>query len=296
MIEKNDKIQPVKMSPLIIIGMHRSGTTLLSKILEDSGVFMGVKKEVNNESVFFLKINDWIMRQFNASWDQPYNMNFLDNKTIDLIKKAIIPSLKDIRSIEFLGLKNYFKYKDIRRLDIPWGWKDPRTTFTLDIWLKIFPEARILHIYRNPIDVAESLRKREEELDLIFKMTSIKKIKEYLLKGKVGYISSIRVRHIREGVFLWKEYVEKSFSYDKVTKNILHIKYEDLLNNPKSQLEKIFDFIEIPYVDKDISMAINTFRIDRKYAFTKDNFLVSIYHEIKDWPIMKKLGYDNIPC
>lgn len=286
----------MKKNPLIIIGMHRSGTTLLSKILENLGIFMGIKKEINNESIFFLKINDWIMRQFNASWDQPHNMNFLDDTTITHIKNAITRPLKDIRSIEFLGLKNYLKYKDIRNLDIPWGWKDPRTTFTLEIWIKIFPEAKILHIYRNPIDVAESLRKREKELDSQFQMTFIKRIKEYFLKGKIGYKSSLRLRHIREGILLWKEYVEKSFSFDRMTKDILHIKYEDLLNDPKYHLVKIFDFTEIPYTQKDIDMAINTFKIDRKYAFIKDHDLVNIYNEIKDWPIMKQLGYDNITC
>ena len=42
------------VDPIIIIGMHRSGTTLLSKLLEKCGVFMGTKKEENNESIFFL--------------------------------------------------------------------------------------------------------------------------------------------------------------------------------------------------------------------------------------------------
>ena len=32
------------ISPIIIIGMHRSGTTMLSRQLEALGVFMGKKK------------------------------------------------------------------------------------------------------------------------------------------------------------------------------------------------------------------------------------------------------------
>ncbi len=30
-----------------------------------------------------------------------------------------------------------------------WGWKDPRNTFTLPMWLSIFPKARVLHVLRN---------------------------------------------------------------------------------------------------------------------------------------------------
>lgn len=282
--------------PLIIIGMHRSGTTMLSSILETLGIFMGAKKEINNEAIFFIKINDWIMRQFNASWDQPYNMNFLDDKIINQITNAIIRPLKDIRAMEYLGLRYYLKYRDIRKLDFPWGWKDPRTTFTIDIWKKIFPHAKILHIYRNPIDVAESLRKREEELDSKFQMTFSKKMKEYLLKGKIGYKSSARLKYIHEGIFLWKQYIEKSLSVEKTYHDVLRIKYEDLLAEPKTLLEKIFDFTEIPYSKKDVEKSLNTFRKDRKYAFLKNDNLVKIYDEIRNWQVMKELGYDNIPC
>lgn len=236
------------------------------------------------------------MRQLNASWDQPYNMNFLDDKIINQITNAIIRPLKDIRAMEYLGLRYYLKYRDIRKLDFPWGWKDPRTTFTIDIWKKIFPHAKILHIYRNPIDVAESLRKREEELDSKFQMTFSKKMKEYLLKGKIGYKSSARLKYIHEGIFLWKQYIEKSLSVEKTYHDVLRIKYEDLLAEPKTLLEKIFDFTEIPYSKKDVEKSLNTFRKDRKYAFLKNDNLVKIYDEIRNWQVMKELGYDNIPC
>jgi hypothetical protein len=280
--------------PLIIIGMHRSGTTMISKILENLGIFMGVKKEINNEAVFFIKINDWIMEQFNASWDQPYNMNYLSYNNIAQIKKAITRPLKDIRAIEFLGLKYYLKFRDIRKLNFPWGWKDPRTTFTIDIWKEIFPKAKILHIYRNPIDISESLRKREEELNSKFKMTTIKRIKEFFLKGKIGYVSSCRLHNIYEGINLWKQYIEKSFSLSNNTINILHIRYEDILTDPKTYLDKIFSFVEIPYSKKIIENAMTNIQVDRKYAFTKNHELLKIYNEIKNWPLMKNLGYDNI--
>lgn len=63
----------MRKEPVIIIGMHRSGTSLLSRVLEQTGVFMGNKKDENNEALFFLKFNDWILKQANATWDNPYN-------------------------------------------------------------------------------------------------------------------------------------------------------------------------------------------------------------------------------
>ena len=41
------------VDPIIIIGMHRSETTLLSKLLEKCGVFMGTKRK-RTMNPFFL--------------------------------------------------------------------------------------------------------------------------------------------------------------------------------------------------------------------------------------------------
>ena len=39
--------------PIIITGMHRSGTTLIVKLLENNGVYFGSYKDSNKESIFF---------------------------------------------------------------------------------------------------------------------------------------------------------------------------------------------------------------------------------------------------
>lgn len=39
-------------TPVIILGMHRSGTTMITKILENLGLFVGVEKEINHEALF----------------------------------------------------------------------------------------------------------------------------------------------------------------------------------------------------------------------------------------------------
>ena len=44
------------------------------------------------------------------------------------------------------------------------GWKDPRNTFTLDLWLKLFPNAKIINIMRHPLDVSQSLLVRQNKL------------------------------------------------------------------------------------------------------------------------------------
>ena len=56
-----------KTGPIIITGMHRSGTSLLSEILMKQGVFMGSKLDSNSESVFFQRIKEVKSSTYTAS-------------------------------------------------------------------------------------------------------------------------------------------------------------------------------------------------------------------------------------
>ncbi|MCZ6693453.1 MAG: sulfotransferase, partial [Bacteroidetes bacterium] len=121
-------------APIVIIGMHRSGTTILTRMLEDSGVYFGNIKDTNSESFFFQRLNNWIMRQSGTNWDSAeMEKNFDSEKEIEIMK-VLAGQLRNIRRIEFLGWANLFKYSDIREIDFNWGWKDPRNTFTFSFW------------------------------------------------------------------------------------------------------------------------------------------------------------------
>lgn len=275
--------------------MHRAGTTMLTAFLEELGLFVGAKKEINNESVFFLRLNEWILKQANTTWDNTYNFKFINDDLKRIVKRVINYNLKGTRRIEFLGLKRFLRYKDIRDLNIPWGWKDPRNSFTIDIWKEIFPNAKILHIYRNPLDVAESLRLREEKIKSEFGKTLFSRVLEFLLIDKIGYQNSYRVLNIHEGIKLWEEYVRKSFQLnDEFSDRILHIKYEDFLENPQKKLNLILDFLDLRANKQKILEVARKVRIDRRYTFLKNEKLVEIYNQIREREIMQRLNYNNI--
>ncbi|MBK8351014.1 MAG: hypothetical protein IPL21_04765 [Saprospirales bacterium] len=46
----------MNQQPIIILGMHRSGTTMITKMLENLGLFVGAEKEINHESLFSGKL------------------------------------------------------------------------------------------------------------------------------------------------------------------------------------------------------------------------------------------------
>ena len=64
-------LKNAKTSPVLLAGMHRSGTSMVSKILKKSGMELGRNIDSNNESVFFQRINIWMMSLISSSWDSP---------------------------------------------------------------------------------------------------------------------------------------------------------------------------------------------------------------------------------
>ena len=58
-------------SPFVVIGMHRSGTSLVSRILDKSGILMGRDLQTDHESKFFIGLNKWIYENAGADWARP---------------------------------------------------------------------------------------------------------------------------------------------------------------------------------------------------------------------------------
>jgi hypothetical protein len=140
--------------PIIIIGMHRSGTSILAKILEKSGIFMGVLKEHNYEAMHFLSINQQVLWKTGSHWHKPK------------VAKAEYWSkitAQELYKEHFRLNGRLAKWKQILRNE-SWGWKDPRNSYTLEMWLDKFPEAKVIHLVRNRESVIRSLQNRNARL------------------------------------------------------------------------------------------------------------------------------------
>ncbi|MDX1698195.1 MAG: sulfotransferase, partial [Thiohalobacterales bacterium] len=186
------------MAPVIICGMHRSGTSLLCRTLESAGLFTGDVKEHNHEAVFFLTINQWIFEQHNASWDNTYNMRFINDDLDDYMCTVMGNLLNSTSASSFTGTDPHRRQLFSGESGIAWGWKDPRNTFTAPLWAELFPGARIIHVCRNPVDVADSLRRREQET-LARHKTQLAGIPPEQLDGSLHYQQSPRLFHLGEG-------------------------------------------------------------------------------------------------
>jgi len=267
----------VQRSPVIIIGMHRSGTSIITRLLESAGLMVGNKKDENHEALFFQRIDEWVLRQSGASWDHPAAIHdLLENAeirkmTTDYISQYLMGSP---RTISFLGWKFYLQYQTPSSLTIPWGWKCPISTYTLPLWLDLFPGAKVIHIYRHGVDVAQSLRKRALEG---MKRTELQELYYSLpvvhwIRPKPGtFVESVRCLNLEGGLSLWEEYMrEARFHVQTMGDRAIELKYEEFLLEPSETLRSLIRFCDLPAGQSNVAQLATRIKKERAYAFRRD--------------------------
>ncbi len=265
--------------PIIIAGMHRSGTSLLSKVLIDMNINMGHYLDVNNESKFFQRLNRWILSCIGSSWDAPKTLVDINSEDLKIIENKLLKSLqsKTTSSIYF-GLRKSIFNHSFSNIEYNWGWKDPSNTFTLPVWLNIFKKAKVIYVLRHPLDVSNSLLKRNNFLkrkdhnnsfpNLFSKYLSILSI------SKGGVSCSFNINNIDDCLSLYNNYYNEIIKLSK-TYNILFIKYEDLILDTSKSISQLSEFLEKDF-NKELLIQVNKYiNKERVYAFKNSSFKYS---------------------
>lgn len=133
-----------------ILGMHRSGTSALAGSLQEAGLYLGTVHEANphnqkgnRENAEIVALNEDILAFNDGHWTTPpVKIKWTQNHAST--RDKIIESFIAGQSI--------------------WGFKDPRTVFTLDFWLDGLRDAEVKMVgsFRHPFPVATSLQKRDQ--------------------------------------------------------------------------------------------------------------------------------------
>jgi len=139
---------------LIIVGMHRSGTSYTASLLEKAGLNIGQKLMEASTG------ND--LGHFENKEFVDFQMDVLGqrNMHVDGWSLKTIASFKEDEALVAARIIN-------DNASTEWGWKDPRTTLFLSAWEKLLPQANYLFVYRKPWEVVDSLFRRNTDTELI---------------------------------------------------------------------------------------------------------------------------------
>jgi len=187
-----------------ILGMHRSGTSMVARLLKSSGLMLGsdtqlIGADAGNidghfEHVGFVKINNAILSHFGGSGASPPLLKTgweMEPEIAGLVREA---------KLLVQGFQGYPL----------WGWKDPRTTLLLPFWKKIIPQLRYIICVRSPLEVARSLWSRDHI-------------------------------PVEQGAFLWNRYMTAAIRDTEDGRRIFSF-YEDFFREPLCETERLVHF------------------------------------------------------
>jgi hypothetical protein len=139
---------------VLILGMHRSGTSMIGAVLQALGVNLGQDspgKQVSNplghfEDGDFLDLNNTILFDAGGAWDNPPDPQILSS-----LAEKYQQAAKDLVQTKTRENSNQI-----------WGWKDPRTSLTASYYLPFLNNPHLIWCNRYPDEIAASLWKRNK--------------------------------------------------------------------------------------------------------------------------------------
>ncbi|MFC1618497.1 tetratricopeptide repeat protein [Candidatus Neomarinimicrobiota bacterium] len=140
--------------PVCITGMHRSGTSMIARMLNLCGLYLGAEEKImpadaGNPTGYWQnlemdQISEAILANFSGGWD--------------FLLPVMASGWEHQDDLNVLRTK---AQSNIARMETnkPWGWKDPRACLTIPFWKSLLPELKVVVCLRNPIEVVDSLHK-----------------------------------------------------------------------------------------------------------------------------------------
>lgn len=219
---------------IVVLGMHRSGTSLLSKILHELGIDMGVERIVKSKSnVFgyyedmdFLILNQKILESANGSWNTIFKPGQLE---------LISENYKE-------DIKTLIDQKNEKGI---WGFKEPRTSLLINTYHKFFDNPKYIYIMRDKKEVCLSLNKRDQ-----LSIDEAEKLYDYYNKEIQTFLQSVNLNQV------------------------LFITYENLVNESYTIIMKIKTFLNLSINQKELKKIISIPKSKKWLNISKTKFII----------------------
>lgn len=212
--------------PVFIVGCSRSGSTMLSKVLnahrnlciffenEYFNLFCGYARYHNlKDDRVMVRFLDVLFKKCVYVPDSPPVYESIDTPEL---REALMASDRTPKTIYQLTMDAWARHLGKPR----WGDKAPNYTIRVDELIQAFPEAKIIHLVRDPRAVVCSLASLKGAPTCVYRQADV-------WHRAVGIFERKR-RCIPEG-------------------HCLDVRYEDLVQNPVSVLQAICTFIDEPF-------------------------------------------------
>lgn len=230
--------------PVCITGMHRSGTSMVARLLNLCGLSLGPPDRMmppgaDNprgfwENVDIAVLNESILADLGGSWHALPLMKagWESAPALDPLKGRAITVIRDLAGQE------------------PWGWKDPRTSLTLAFWKRLIGDLKVVICLRNPLAVARSLKRRNNFAEA-------------------------------DGLNLWLEYNSRLLAHTSPYERIV-THYDAYFDDPKKELHRLLAWLDIPASDEVVAKASGTISSSLRHSrfSPKDILNAGCSHEV----------------
>jgi hypothetical protein len=213
---------PICENPILIGGAGSSGTTLLKVLISrHCKIACGPELSIFNKAKFYCQKFSWFQRHAYRILDAgfctegwfPYSPTFPFLEEYGWSKEDLIWCINNCSSQREFIDRFYERYLDLNEKTI-WAEKTPSNVYCFKYFLKLYPKAKIIHIFRDGRDVIVSMIK----------------------KGRNPYEASMAwVYNTSAGLYL------------RDHPNYKEIKYESLVTEPEAVLNDLFNFLQLEF-------------------------------------------------
>ena len=230
-------------SPILFLARGHSGTSILSKILEANGVFMGDHKSLNPTYDSLPCTYDFQRKLL--------PMNWVWGEGCMTGKQEVMAAASRCLARHMVGYNGG-----------PWGIKTCAGMFSYPMWNMVFPKAKYIYLTRDGRDVIRSGNgyfhmsnpsSREKDWEY-FKIITFGISNDM---NKCPFVMPDGPRK-NDGVMrnrFWiqaKSWLEHKKMFNRIeSDNIFHLKYEDICRKPNKALQGMFNFLGMPYACAD---------------------------------------------